>query len=65
MKIPSNALLMAPPWKRGEQVHLLIRKARNKRANRAGSIRPGEEFSTPWSDRHTETKMRPPSTAKR
>ena len=38
------------PWKRGERVHLLIRKASNKRTNHAGSIRPGGEFSTAWSD---------------
>jgi hypothetical protein len=38
------------PWKRGERVHLLIRKASNKRTNYAGSIRPGGEFSTPWND---------------
>jgi hypothetical protein len=38
------------PWKRGERIHLLIRKAKGKRMNHAGSIGPDGKLSTPWSD---------------
>jgi hypothetical protein len=38
------------PWKRGERIHLLIRKTKAKRRNHAGSIGLGGKLSTPWSD---------------
>jgi hypothetical protein len=37
------------PWKQGECIHLLIRKAKARRRNHAGSIGPGGELSSPWS----------------
>ena len=43
-------LAHAAPWKRGEQVHLLIRKSGVKRRNWVGSISAGGQLSTPWSD---------------
>lgn len=38
------------PWKRGERIHLLIRKAKSKRTNHAGSIGPGGDISVLWID---------------
>jgi hypothetical protein len=38
------------PWKRGEQVHLLIRKSAVKRRNWVGSISAGGELPTSWSE---------------
>lgn len=38
------------PWKRGERIHLLIRKARSKRTNHAGSVGPGGGISGLWID---------------
>jgi hypothetical protein len=38
------------PWKRGERIHLLIRKTKAKRKNHAGSIGLGGELTAPWTD---------------
>jgi hypothetical protein len=46
------------PWKRGERVHLMIRKAKAKRTNHAGSMGPGGELSAPWSDNRSARDIR-------
>lgn len=38
------------PWKRGERIHLLIRKARSRRTNHAGSVGPDGDISVLWID---------------
>ncbi|WP_119271495.1 hypothetical protein [Taklimakanibacter deserti] len=40
----------AAPWKRGERIYLLIRKARAKRTNHAGSIGPSGGIAGLWID---------------